>query len=554
MNRHTITAKIWLSLGIFAIGMIASTGLSQQLATRSEAALRSAARALFPALQQSEAAASGFERTVKHFSDAVLTQDGAKLEAAAGEGRPVVAALNAIAALDGLPAERLAEAAKLADTTQQFLASANRVYAEVVAKPTMTPELQTSLRGLAAQTDSIKTLLKQLSEHSLADLQLNAMADQSQTQRRIALAISALTFLIAGVVSAVMVRSTNASLRTALASLNEGAAQVVAAAAELSTSAQSLSQGASDQAAALEETSASMEEMASMTRASAQNAQQAATLVVGVVQQVDQSNAALNEMVASMDGIKASSSKVAQIIKSIDEIAFQTNLLALNAAVEAARAGQAGMGFAVVAEEVRSLAERSARAAKDTASLIDESIQRSNEGAGKVGQVAAAIGTITGSIAKVKSIVADVREASHQQAQGIDQVLQTIQQIERVTQTTAATAEENAAAGDVLNAQAVASMAIVGQLEVLVDGTARSNTPANRTRGNGGAMTARRASASTPTVIDRLGRRRRAAARARRGPLIASHPPTSPDEPRPDVRRRCRARRFPYRLATSRAQ
>jgi methyl-accepting chemotaxis protein/methyl-accepting chemotaxis protein-1 (serine sensor receptor) len=496
VNRHTITARIWLSLGIFAIGMIASTGLSQQLATRSEAALRSAARAQFPAVQQSEAAAGGFERTVKHFSDAVVMQDGAKLEAAASEGRPVVAALTAIAALDGLPAERLAEATRLASTTQQFLAAASRVYAEVVAKPTMTPELQTSVRGLALQTDAIKTSLRQLSEQCSADLQLNTLADQSQTQRRIALAISALTFLIAGVVSVFMVRSTNTSLRTALRSLNEGAAQVVAAAAELSTSAQSLSQGASEQAAALEETSASMEEMASMTRASAQHSQQAATLVVGVVEQVDQSNAALNEMIASMDGIKASSSKVAQIIKSIDEIAFQTNLLALNAAVEAARAGQAGMGFAVVAEEVRSLAQRSAGAAKDTASLIDESIRRSNEGAGKVGQVAAAIGMITGSIAKVKTIVADVREASHQQAQGIDQVLQTIQQIERVTQTTAATAEENAAAGEVLNAQAVASMAIVGELEVLVDGETRSNTP--ETQDLGGAvvpMTARRASA-----------------------------------------------------------
>ena len=419
-----------------------------------------------------------------------MEQTGSGGGEGSGRGRP-----QRDCALDGLPAERLTKPRQRQHAAVP--AAASRVYAR--SSPTRDDaRTATSVRGLASQTDAIKTSLNQLSEHCLADLQLNAMADQSQTQRRIALAISALTFLIAGVVSTVMVRSTNTSLRTALASLNEGAAQVVAAAAELSTSAQSLSQGASDQAAALEETSASMEEMASMTRASAQNAQQAATLVVGVVQQVDQSNAALNEMVASMDGIKASSSKVAQIIKSIDEIAFQTNLLALNAAVEAARAGQAGMGFAVVAEEVRSLAERSARAAKDTASLIDESIQRSNEGAGKVGQVAAAIGTITGSIAKVKSIVADVREASHQQAQaqGIDQVLQTIQQIERVTQTTAATAEENAAAGDVLNAQAVASMAIVGQLEVLVDGTARSNTPA--TEDLGGVvvpMTARRASA-----------------------------------------------------------
>jgi methyl-accepting chemotaxis protein len=489
VNRYTITARIWLSLGIFAIGMVASTALSQQLATRSEAALRAAGDALFPAVQQSEAAVGGFERTVKEFSDAVITQDGAKLTAAAAEGRPVVDALRAIAALGGLSAERMTEARQLSETTQQFLAAASRVYADVVATSTMTPALQTRVRDLASQTDAIKTSLKQLSEHCQADLRLNAMADQSQMQRWIALAISALTFTIAAVVSSFMIRSTNTSLRTAVGSLNDVAAQVVSAAAELSTSAQSLSQGATDQAAALEETSASMEEMASMTRSSAQNAQLAATLVTGVVEQVGQSNTALSEMVASMDGIKASSNRVAQIIKSIDEIAFQTNLLALNAAVEAARAGEAGMGFAVVAEEVRSLARRSAQAAKDTASLIDESIQRSNQGAGKVGQVAAAIGTITESMAKVKNIVAEVREASHQQAQGIDQVLQSIQQIERVTQTTAATAEENAAAGDELNAQAVASVAVVRQLEVLVDGTHRSNAPETQaTKGPGGVL------------------------------------------------------------------
>src|SRR5262249_48329612 len=156
-------------------------------------------------------------------------------------------------------------------------------YADVVAKPTMTPALQASVRDLATQTETIKTSLNKLSSHCQADLRLNAMADQSQTQRQIALFISVLTFAIAGVVSSFMIRSTNTSLRTALGSLNDGAAQLVSAASELSSSAQSLSQGATDQAAALEETSASMEEMASMTRSSAHNAQQAATLVAGVV-------------------------------------------------------------------------------------------------------------------------------------------------------------------------------------------------------------------------------------------------------------------------------
>ena len=175
--------------------------------------------------------------------------------------------------------------------------------------------------------------------------------------------------------SAGSVHSVNGRLRTTAAELKQGAEQVVSAAGQVATSSQSLSQGATEQAASLEETSASMEEMASMTRKNAENAHQAATLVTGVAQQVDESNAALAEMVTSMSAIQESSNKVAKIIKTIDEIAFQTNILALNAAVEAARAGEAGMGFAVVADEVRNLAQRSAQAAKDTAGA-DRGIDR----------------------------------------------------------------------------------------------------------------------------------------------------------------------------------
>src|SRR5262245_61573060 len=180
-----------------------------------------------------------------------------------------------------------------------------------------------------------------------------------------------------------------------------------------------------------------------------------------------------------MTAIRESRKKVAKIIKVIDEIAFHTNILALNAAVEAARAGEAGMGFAVVAGEVRNLAQRSAQAAKDTASLLEESIARSQEGAGRVEQVASSIAAITENVARVKGMVEEVRQASRQQAQGIDQVTQAIAQMESVTQTTAATAEESAAASEELNAQAEQSMAVVRRLERLVSGNVAS-TDASR--------------------------------------------------------------------------
>ena len=277
--------------------------------------------------------------------------------------------------------------------------------------------------------------------------------------------------VIALAIAAVILRSivgAIAGLRNQSHELRDGTEHVLAAASQVATSAQSLSQQSTHQAASLEETSASMEEMASMTRKNAENAVLAAELATEVARQVQDSNGALDDMVASMTAIRESSNKVAKIIKAIDEIAFQTNILALNAAVEAARAGEAGMGFAVVAGEVRSLAQRSAQAAKDTAILLEESIARSQEGTGRVEQVAQSISSITENVLRVRGMVEEVRQASSQQSQGIDQVTQALAQMESVTQSTAATAEESAAASEQLNAQAETSMAAVQRLEAIV--------------------------------------------------------------------------------------
>ena len=254
--------------------------------------------------------------------------------------------------------------------------------------------------------------------------------------------------------------------------LAEGARQVSSASQQVSSSAQTLSQGATEQAASLEETSASLEEMAAMTRTNAESSNQAAALMSEVNRQVADSNAALQQMVQSMGAIRESSVKVSKIIKTIDEIAFQTNILALNAAVEAARAGDAGMGFAVVADEVRNLAQRSAQAARDTATLIEESTTSATTGTSRVSELEAAMQGITTSVAQARQLVEGVNVASREQAQGIEQVTLAISQMEKVTLSTAATAEENAAASEQLNAQAETSAATIAELERLVGATA----------------------------------------------------------------------------------
>jgi methyl-accepting chemotaxis protein len=295
------------------------------------------------------------------------------------------------------------------------------------------------------------------------------------------------TMAVAGLLAAVFVawsvRGVSRTLADTSAQLAAGAQEVTGAAAQVSHSAQVLSRDANQQAASLEEASASMEEMASMTRKNAENTQQAASVMAETERQVQGARTALEEMVQSMGAIKESSDKVARIIKTIDQIAFQTNILALNAAVEAARAGEAGMGFAVVADEVRALAQRSARAAKDTESLIEESINRANQGQDKVGQVSSAIESITTSAVRVRGLIDEVSVASGQQSQGIEQVSQAVTQMEKITQTTAATAEECAAASEELTAQANNSLETVDRLSALVgvaqqaQGTSRGARP-----------------------------------------------------------------------------
>jgi len=275
-------------------------------------------------------------------------------------------------------------------------------------------------------------------------------AHQASVTRWITAGFIVLTFAV-GIGAIFSLKLSGRDMRKLIGQLEEGSAQVANAATQVSSSSQALAQGASEQAATLEETSSSTEEISSMTHKNADNSKDSANLMVEMAGQIAEGNQKLNQLVASMNEINASSEKISKIIKTIDEIAFQTNILALNAAVEAARAGEAGMGFAVVADEVRNLAQRCAQAAKDTASLIEDSVAKSNEGGRRVNEVTKAIAAIT-----------------HEQARGLDQVSKAIAQMEQVTQKTAASAEESAAAGEELNTQSATLRTVVGNLVALV--------------------------------------------------------------------------------------
>jgi methyl-accepting chemotaxis protein len=259
-------------------------------------------------------------------------------------------------------------------------------------------------------------------------------------------------------------------LQVSLSTVHEAAESVSLGAEEITKGNEDLSQRTSEQAASLEETSSAMEEMTSTVKQNADNAKQANQLAVAARDVAAKGGAVTTKAVEAMHEINKSSTKIADIITVIDEIAFQTNLLALNAAVEAARAGEHGRGFAVVAAEVRNLAQRSATAAKEIKGLIKESLQRVTDGSELVNQSGKTLNEIVTSVKRVTDIIAEITAASQEQASGIDQVNTSIMQMDQTTQQNAALVEETTAASQSMREQAKALMTQIGAFKITVSG------------------------------------------------------------------------------------
>ena len=282
---------------------------------------------------------------------------------------------------------------------------------------------------------------------------------------------------------------------TVISQTKDAIGSISTAAKEIATGNADLSQRTEKQAASLEETASSMEELTSTVKQNAENAKQANQLAVGAADVAVKGGGVVGQVVSTMSSINDSSKKIVDIISVIDGIAFQTNILALNAAVEAARAGEQGRGFAVVATEVRNLAQRSAAAAKEIKTLINDSVEKVSNGTRLVDEAGTTMAEVVTAIKRVNDIMSEITAASQEQSQGIEQVNQAITQMDEVTQQNAALVEQAAAAAESLEEQAVNLTDIMGGFDV----GAGSSSPVAKTAD-------RRDAATRPTNVKRIGK------------------------------------------------
>ncbi len=257
------------------------------------------------------------------------------------------------------------------------------------------------------------------------------------------------------------------NLNHAVGQVSSGAQSIAGASTEVAVGTRDLSARTEQQASALEQTASATEQLSGTVRQNAESANQASQLTSQATAVVQRGGAAMGQVVSTMQGISTSSHRVADIIGVIDSIAFQTNILALNAAVEAARAGEQGRGFAVVASEVRSLAQRSAEAAREIKSLISDSVAKVEQGSAQVGEAGDTMREIVVVIERVAVLVDEIALASREQAQGLSQINQAVAHLDGVTQQNAALVEQTSAASDALQDQArqLASLAATFRLE-----------------------------------------------------------------------------------------
>jgi methyl-accepting chemotaxis protein len=506
MRNLGIGTKLLFSTGVLAFGYLLFLGLVEWTGGIIQHHLRVASDSLFPAALAGQEAQASFQKLTKDYKDAVLLQDAKTLTTADQDAQKVTAALQIVVAKIAYNPELHQQVAGLQDQFSSVYARSKAIYRAMVLQPdAVDPQAQTKIKNLvdesARLTQSLGDLNDTLTNKDLP-IELDAVGSATNRQRLLTMILFAVAVAFATFTTRVLrsqialplglavrallqvadgdmtasleVDSTDEvgrmaqalnqaleKLRATLGEVAETAATATASSLQLAASAASIANGARTQASSLEETSASLEQITAAVRQSADNAKQASQLATSSRESAEKGQDVVSGAIAAMVEINTASAKIADIISTINEIAFQTNLLAVNAAVEAARAGEEGRGFAVVAAEVRSLAQRSAGAAKEIKGLIQDTLEKVERGSDLVNRSGATLQGIVGSVKQVTDIVGEIAAASGEQSTGIAQVNNAMTQMDQVTQSNSAETEELSSTAQTLSVQSARLLELV---------------------------------------------------------------------------------------------
>jgi methyl-accepting chemotaxis protein len=550
MKNLTIGTKLLFSIGVLALGYLLFLGLVQWTGGTIQHHLRIASDSLFPAALAGQEAQTGFQKLTKDYKDAVLLQDAKNLLIADQDAQTVTSQLQIVLARIAYNPELRQQVSTLQTQFDNVYSRSKTTYTAMVEKPdAVDPQAQNTIKSLAEESARLAQSLQDLNDTlSNKDLpaELDAVGSATQRQRLLTmvlfavavafatlttrmlwrqialplgLAVAALLQVADGDLTASlavdssdevgrMAQALNDALeklRATLGEVSETAATASSSSQQLAASAAAIAGGAQKQAASLEQTSASLEQITAAVRQSADNARQASQLATGSRESAQTGQDVVSGAIAAMAEINTASAKISDIISTINEIAFQTNLLAVNAAVEAARAGEEGRGFAVVAAEVRSLAQRSAGAAKEIKALIQDTLEKVEKGSALVNRSGATLQGIVGSVKRVTDIVGEIAAASGEQSLGIEQVNTAMTQMDQVTQSNSAETEELSSTAQSLSVQSARLLELVGTFTLgdrrpSSGGTAHQSSPNNRRPNHTGVRSTKRPM-NTPVLV-----------------------------------------------------
>jgi methyl-accepting chemotaxis protein len=468
-----IRGKLLSSIGILGLGYILFFGLMEWTTTTTQKHLNIASESLFPAASSLQQAQASFQKLNKSYRDAVVLQDASALNSGDSDAAAAETALESAKQKLAYSPDLERQVSEVLTQFTDLHSRSKSAYASTMSGAALSTAQQDALTHVDQQSHQLDqqfTDLYDLVGKRSYQAELQAVNASNTRQEIMGVALFILAILVASISLFIMERKVSSPLRDISQRLADGARKVAHSASQVSSSSQSLFEDCSHQAASLEETAASSEEIRSMAESSTQNCGTTASLVSMSQNKFVLTNQSLVELTLAMDEINSSSTKISKVIKLIDEIAFQTNILALNAAVEAARAGAAGLGFAVVAEEVRNLSQRCAQAASDSTLMIDESIAKCVSGKARLDDVTAAIRAVTEESSKVKALVDEINTGSAEQTNGISQIARAIAQMEKITQASSANAQSGAATASELNTESESLNEIVRILATVVEG------------------------------------------------------------------------------------